>query len=225
MSIIIVSLSIWINICAESWKYVSIFYIMWCIACVCSLSVASVYRLDVVLALNFRHCLFIPLERWQRPRIAPSMWLFTAARQSFKSTKEPTLRYSTYAVKADNASNLESSLSACYSLRLFIRLSNSLCPSICLFVRMIVFPSDSVSISLLDLQILASAALRYFEIRWLDRYKPDKVALDKMARTKWYGQNGTDKNNGSNFYRFQFNWTEFLFSNHKSQISDKPKLF
>ena len=34
---------------------------------------------------------------------------------------------------------------------------------------------------------------------------------------KWYGQNG------SNFYRFQFNLIEFLFSNHKSQISDKPK--
>jgi len=34
-----------------------------------------------------------------------------------------------------------------------------------------------------------------------------------------YGQNG------SNFYRFQFNGIEFigLFSNHKSQISDKPQ--
>src|SRR6218665_1577272 len=38
-----------------------------------------------------------------------------------------------------------------------------------------------------------------------------------MVRTKWHGQNG------SNFYRFQFNSIEFLFSNHKSQISDKPK--
>jgi len=43
------------------------------------------------------------------------------------------------------------------------------------------------------------------------------MVLDKMARTKWHGQNG------SNFYRFQFNRIEFLFSNHKSQISDKPK--
>ena len=40
---------------------------------------------------------------------------------------------------------------------------------------------------------------------------------DKMVRTKRHGQNG------SNFYRFQFNWIEFLFSNHKSQISAKPK--
>ena len=40
---------------------------------------------------------------------------------------------------------------------------------------------------------------------------------EKIVRTKRYGQNG------SNFYRFQFNWIEFLFSNHKSQISDKPK--
>jgi len=40
---------------------------------------------------------------------------------------------------------------------------------------------------------------------------------DKMVRTKWHGQNG------SNFYRFQFNLIEFLFSNHKSPISDKPK--
>ena len=39
----------------------------------------------------------------------------------------------------------------------------------------------------------------------------------KWYWTKWHGQNG------SNFYRFQFNWIEFLFSNHKSQISDKPK--
>jgi len=31
-------------------------------------------------------------------------------------------------------------------------------------------------------------------------------------RTKWYGQND------SNFYRFQFNWIEFLFCNHKSEI-------
>src|SRR6218665_1970950 len=38
----------------------------------------------------------------------------------------------------------------------------------------------------------------------------------RMVRTKWYGQNG------SNFCRFQFNRIEFLFSNHKSQISDKP---
>jgi len=36
---------------------------------------------------------------------------------------------------------------------------------------------------------------------------------DKIVRTKWYGQNG------SNFYRI-----EFLFSNHKSRISDKPKM-
>ena len=36
------------------------------------------------------------------------------------------------------------------------------------------------------------------------------------------GQNGTGRN-GSNFYRFQFNLIEFVFSNHKSQISDKPK--
>jgi len=37
---------------------------------------------------------------------------------------------------------------------------------------------------------------------------------DKMVRTKWHWQNG------SNFYWFQFNWIEFLFSrpNHKSQI-------
>jgi len=34
----------------------------------------------------------------------------------------------------------------------------------------------------------------------------------KWYWTKWYGQNG------SNFYRFQFNWNEFLFSNHRSQI-------
>ena len=39
----------------------------------------------------------------------------------------------------------------------------------------------------------------------------------KWYWTKWYGQNG------SNFYRLQFNWIEFLFSNPKSQISDKPK--
>jgi len=39
---------------------------------------------------------------------------------------------------------------------------------------------------------------------------------DKTVRTKRYGQNG------SNFYGFQFNWIEFLFSIHKSQISDKP---
>ena len=48
----------------------------------------------------------------------------------------------------------------------------------------------------------------------------------KWYCTKWHGQNGTDKwheQNGSNFYRFQFNWIEFLFSNYKSQISDKPK--
>ena len=38
-----------------------------------------------------------------------------------------------------------------------------------------------------------------------------------MAWTKWHGQNG------SNVYRFQFNWIDFLFSNHKSQLSDKPK--
>jgi len=41
---------------------------------------------------------------------------------------------------------------------------------------------------------------------------PDKMVLDKMVRTKWYGQNG------SNLYRFQFNWIEFLFGNHKLQI-------
>src|SRR6218665_1047433 len=34
----------------------------------------------------------------------------------------------------------------------------------------------------------------------------------KWYWTKWHGQNG------SNFYRFQFNGIEFLFSNHKSQI-------
>src|SRR6218665_140409 len=39
----------------------------------------------------------------------------------------------------------------------------------------------------------------------------------KMVRTKWHEQNG------SNFYTFQFNRIEFLFSNHKSQISGKPK--
>jgi len=33
---------------------------------------------------------------------------------------------------------------------------------------------------------------------------------DKMVRAKWYGQNGSN--------RFQFNWIEVLFSNHKSQI-------
>ena len=43
------------------------------------------------------------------------------------------------------------------------------------------------------------------------------MLLDKMVRTKYYGQNG------NNFYRFQFNRIELLFSNHKSQISDKPK--
>ena len=35
-------------------------------------------------------------------------------------------------------------------------------------------------------------------------------------------QNGIGQN-GSNFFRFQFNWIEFIFCNHKSQISDKPK--
>ena len=39
----------------------------------------------------------------------------------------------------------------------------------------------------------------------------------KWYWTKWHGQNG------SNFYKFQFNLIEFLFSNHTSQISDKPK--
>jgi len=34
----------------------------------------------------------------------------------------------------------------------------------------------------------------------------------KWYWTKWYGQNV------SNFYRFQFNWIEFVFSNHKSHI-------
>jgi len=43
------------------------------------------------------------------------------------------------------------------------------------------------------------------------------MVLDKMVRTKWYGQNG------SNFYRFQFYLIEFLFKNHESQISEKPK--
>ena len=38
-----------------------------------------------------------------------------------------------------------------------------------------------------------------------------------MVRTKWYGQNG------SNFYRFKLNFIEYTFSNHKLQISDKPK--
>ena len=45
----------------------------------------------------------------------------------------------------------------------------------------------------------------------------DKMVGDKMVQTKWHGQNGI------NFYRLQFNWMEFLFSNHKSQISAKPK--
>jgi len=31
---------------------------------------------------------------------------------------------------------------------------------------------------------------------------PDKMVLDKMVRTKCHGQNG------SNFYRHQFNWYE-----------------
>ena len=55
--------------------------------------------------------------------------------------------------------------------------------------------------------------------------RPDKMVLDKMARTKWYGQNGTDKMVATfiDSNRFQFNWIEFLFSNHKSQISAKPK--
>jgi len=39
----------------------------------------------------------------------------------------------------------------------------------------------------------------------------------KWYWTKWHGQNG------SNFYRFQFNLIEFVFSNHKTQISDKPE--
>ena len=46
------------------------------------------------------------------------------------------------------------------------------------------------------------------------------------------GQNGTDKvvktkchrQIGSNSYRFQFNGIEYIFINHKLQISDKPKL-
>jgi len=38
------------------------------------------------------------------------------------------------------------------------------------------------------------------------------LAKSRGDRTKWYGQNGR------NLYRFQFNWIEFLFSNHKSQI-------
>jgi len=37
-----------------------------------------------------------------------------------------------------------------------------------------------------------------------------EVTRTKWFWTKWYGQNG------GNFYRFQFNWIEFLFSNHKS---------
>jgi len=41
--------------------------------------------------------------------------------------------------------------------------------------------------------------------------------------TMWVtGQNGIGQN-GSNFYRFQFNGIKFMFSNHKSQISNKPK--
>jgi len=44
------------------------------------------------------------------------------------------------------------------------------------------------------------------------------MVLDKMVRTKCHGQNG------SNFYRLKFNWIEYIFSSHKSQISDKPKL-
>ena len=43
---------------------------------------------------------------------------------------------------------------------------------------------------------------------------------DKMVWTKWYGQNGTDKMVA---IFIDSNLTEFLFSNHKSQISDKPK--
>jgi len=35
---------------------------------------------------------------------------------------------------------------------------------------------------------------------------------DKMVRTQCRGQND------SNFCRFQFNWTEYIFSNHKLQI-------
>ena len=39
--------------------------------------------------------------------------------------------------------------------------------------------------------------------------------IDKMVLTKWHGQNGR------NFYTFQLNWIEYIFSNHKLQISDK----
>ena len=45
----------------------------------------------------------------------------------------------------------------------------------------------------------------------------DKMVLDKMVRTKWYGQNG------SNFYRFQFNWIEYnnnlVTTSHEWMIS------
>ena len=61
--------------------------------------------------------------------------------------------------------------------------------------------------------------------------KGPKGDRTKWYWTKWYGQNGTDKmvrtkwygQNGSNFYRFQLNLIEFVFSNHKSQIIDEPK--
>ena len=52
---------------------------------------------------------------------------------------------------------------------------------------------------------------------WPDNGWPDKMVLDKMVRTKCHGQNV------SNLYRFKFNSIEFIFSNHKSQISNKPK--
>jgi len=49
------------------------------------------------------------------------------------------------------------------------------------------------------------------------------MVLDKMVRTKWYGLNGADKMVATFIDSNNFNLIEFLFSNHKSQISDKPK--
>jgi len=51
-----------------------------------------------------------------------------------------------------------------------------------------------------------------------------KYTHQKGDRTIWYWTKCHGQN-GSNFNRFQFNWIEYIFSNHKLQISDnKPKL-
>jgi len=46
------------------------------------------------------------------------------------------------------------------------------------------------------------------------------LTLSTVTGQNGIGENGMDKmvwTNGINFYRFQFNWFEVLFSNHKSQ--------